>query len=413
MERTESIIQDFEWLLQVHRLLCKSFSIFSKSYSEWCDFCEFLTAEDIETEIKKLNTIFQNQSPYRVFLQYRGMFKNVKDICLNDCKGVSTANKKALELLLSGKCDEKKFNKDFAGSIKAYIWLFIRVTLQSNLNDDFNAEINDSVQYCNLTDIERRMHSTAKAFASISNQLLCNQELSLDEQRLIDLYDMLLSFNIDVTILTIVFELLNSRFVSAAQRIEVVNLVKNEFTQSFSSELQQCYFAWKAYVLKSHDYCIEDFVFSEQSLPINREYSFETNSAYRNPKAMCLDLTQKQTTLLYTDLLSKGYIPHNVDALDFGFAICGKPYQRKLINKIDWLKSKISFLTLFGELSNKKENQHYWCKLVNLFTWHGNNLTQQGLSSQYKKHVKEPPKRKNKEVEEIKEIVALIKSIKE
>ena len=78
MERTESIIQDFEWLLQVHRLLCKSFSIFSKSYSEWCDFCEFLTAEDIETEIKKLNTIFQNQSPYRVFLQYRGMFENVK-----------------------------------------------------------------------------------------------------------------------------------------------------------------------------------------------------------------------------------------------------------------------------------------------------------------------------------------------
>ncbi|MBR2416711.1 MAG: hypothetical protein IKB11_08170 [Bacteroidaceae bacterium] len=224
---------------------------------------------------------------------------------------------------------------------------------------------------------------------------------------------MLLSYNIDVTKLTIVFELLNSRFVSAAQRIEVVNLVKNEFTQSFSSELQQCYFAWKAYVLKSHDYCIEDFVFSEQSLPINREYSFETNSAYRNPKAMCLDLTQKQTTLLYTDLLSKGYIPHNVDALDFGFAICGKPYQRKLINKIDWLKSKISFLTLFGELFNKEGKKYCWYKLVHLFTWNGKELSQKGLSAQYNKHVNEPPKRKNKEVEEIKEIVALIESIKE
>ena len=413
MERRETIIHDLEWFLQVHKLFCESFRIFSISYSEWCDFCEFLTAEDIETEIKKLNTIFQNQSPYRVFLQFRGMFENVKDICLNDCKGVSTANKKALELLLSGKCDEKKFNKDFAGSIKAYIWLFIRVTLQSNLNDDFNAEINDSVQYCNLTDIERRMLSKANAFASISNQLLCNQELSLDEQRLIDLCGMLLSYNIDVTKLTIVFELLNSRFVSAAQRIEVVNLVKNEFTQSFSSELQQCYFAWKAYVLKSHDYCIEDFVFSEQSLPINREYSFETNSAYRNPKAMCLDLTQKQTTLLYTDLLSKGYIPHNVDALDFGFAICGKPYQRKLINKIDWLKSKISFLTLFGELFNKEGKKYCWYKLVHLFTWNGKELSQKGLSAQYNKHVNEPPKRKNKEVEEIKEIVALIESIKE
>lgn len=383
----------------------------SDTFDGWFKYNSILTAEDVELEIKKLSVFLNNSEPYHSYLQNKVIIDCFKDKIIDKCNNLPSKSieRKTLELLLSDKCNEKAFNKNYTNSVIALIWLLMYVVYEMQFNLGKVAEaLNDA----NLDNSSRkRVTLINSAVKDLENAKINEECLSDgDVQNGIDKANVLCNDDYTINNLIVLFELLNSRLIKQRHKDEILAFVKEKSDSSFSMKMQELYDYWKTTFFDEAMDC--NFSIGQES-NILREYTFTSSNSYRNKNSMCLNLTQNQITVLYTHLWHNGYIPDNVSAMDFGFALYGKPFERKLLNKIDWLKSKISFLTLFGELSNKEENQHYWCKLVDLFTWQGKDFTQKGLSAQYKKHINEPPKRKNKEVEEIKEIVALIKSIKE
>ena len=408
----EVILTEHERNHLVSKIIKEYIRIFtSDSFDGWFKYNSVLTTEDVELEIEKLYFFLGNSKPFQFYLQLKVLIDCFKDKVIEKCNNLSSKSieRKTLELLLGDKCSEKAFNKNYTNSVIALIWLqmYILYEMQFNLQKaveglidaNLNVELRKSVELSKsvVKDLEDvKINEDDLSDGDIQNMLDKSNVLTNDVKTIYQLY--------------VFFELLNSRLIKQRHKDEILAFIKENSDSSFSMKIQELYDYWKTMFYSEAMDC--NFSIGQES-NILREYTFTSSNSYRNKSSMCLNLTQKQITVLYTHLWHKGYIPDNVSAMDFGFALYGKPFERKLLNKIDWLKSKISFLTLFGELSNKEENQHYWCKLVNLFTWHGKNLTQQGLSGQYKKHVNEPPKRKNKEVEEIKEIVARIKSLKE
>ena len=408
-ERKRKILEEVEFVIHASSIYNDFLNIFtSGSYSNWWLYCDSLTEEEVIAEIKKLYTLFEGKSQEIHFMQFRPMLKFINVELLEECKKCppKSIQKKSLELLMDENCDIHKFKRNYLNSSKTYFWLllllFKKLKNNNNAYEDLLAQLTD----CNLDDRQTCDFLKGKECVNLLDDIKGTDSFTdTDVQFSLDTIETIGLAEVAVVMFTIVFELLNCRLIIPKQKEQFIDTIKEKYDYSVSLEIQEGYDRWKNLV----PYKTMNWKFDK----IRREFSFPSHFANKNKQTMCLNLTQRQVTVLYTELWHKGYISDGVDAWDFGFAICGKPYQRKLINKIDWLKSKISFLTLFGELSNKEENQHYWCKLVDLFTWQGKDFTQKGLSAQYKKHINEPPKRKNKEVEEIKEIVALIKSIKE
>ena len=408
----EEIFTEHERNHLVSKIIKEYIRIFtSDSFDGWFKYNSVLTTEDVELEIEKLYFFLGNNKPFQFYLQFKVLIDCFKDKVIEKCNNLSSKSieRKTLELLLGDKCSEKAFNKNYTNSVIALIWLlmYILYEMQFNLQKAVEGLIDANLN----VESRKSVELTKSVVKDLEDVKINEDDLSDgDIQNMLDKSNVLTNDVNTIYQLYAFFELLNSRLIKQRHKDEILAFIKENSDSSFSMKIQSIYDYWRS--LLSYKAINYNFSTGQES-NILREYTFTSSNSYRNKSSMCLNLTQKQITVLYTHLWHKGYIPDNVSAMDFGFALYGKPFERKLLNKIDWLKSKISFLTLFGELSNKEDNQHYWCKLVDLFTWQGKDFTQKGLSAQYKKHINEPPKRKNKEVEEIKEIVALIKSIKE
>lgn len=408
----EEKLTEYERNHLVPKILSEYLRIFtSDPFDVWFKYNSVLTTEDVELEIEKLYFFLGKCKPFQLYLQFKVLIDCFKDKVIEKCNNLSSKSieRKTLELLLGDKCNEKAFNKNYTNSVIALIWLQMYIVYEMQFNLKKAAE---ALCDANLNVGSRKVVELVNSGLADLEKAKINEE-GLSDGDIQNGLDKANVLNNDVSTiyhLLTFFELLNSRLIKLRHKDEILAFIKENSDSSFSMKIQSIYDYWK--ITFSNE--ASDYNFAKVSENnIIREYSFSSTNAYINKKSMCLNLTQKQITSLYTELWHKGYISDNVSAMDFGFVLYGKPYERKLLNKIDWLKSKISFLTLFGELSNMEEKEHCWYKLVHFFTWNGKELSQKGLSAQYNKHVNKPPKRKNKEVEEIKEIVALIKSIKE
>ena len=408
----EEILTEHERNHLVSKIIKEYIRIFtSDSFDGWFKYNSVLTTEDVELEIEKLYFFLGNSKPFQFYLQFKVLIDCFKDKVIEKCNNLSSKSieRKTLELLLGDKCSEKAFNKNYTNSVIALIWLqmYILYEMQFNLQKAVEGLID-----ANLNVELRKSAELSKSVVKDLEDVKINEDdlSDGDIQNMLDKSNVLTNDFNTIYQLYVFFELLNSRLIKQRHKDEILAFIKENSDSSFSMKIQSIYDYWRS--LLSYNAINYNFSTGQES-GILREYIFTSSNSYRNKRSMCLNLTQKQITSLYTELWHKGYISDNVSAMDFGFALYGKPYERELLNKIDWLKSKISFLTLFGELSNKEEKEHYWYKLVNLFTWNGKELSQKGLSAQYNKHKNEPPKRKNKEVEEIKEIVSRIKYMKE